>query len=78
MIDEIKKHTIIHAGYKSNTETSCFLNSKKAVIAKDSEVKKKAPPVIKGDIMSPSKESLLKKNAIQKDESLSIEVKKNN
>ena len=43
---------------------------------KSSEAKRKAPPVIKGNIMSPSKEPLMKKIAIQKDESKPIKVKK--
>ena len=46
---------------KSNTEYSSFLNSKKAVIVQDSRDKGNALPVIKGNIMSPSKEPLKKK-----------------
>ena len=45
---------------KSNTEASSFLNSKKVVKGKSSEAKRKALPVIKGNIMSPSKEPLMK------------------
>ena len=61
---------------KSNTEPSSFLNSKKVVKAKESEAKRKDPPVIKGNIMSPSKEPLMKKIAIQKDELKSMKLKK--
>ena len=82
MIDEIKTApSIIYSdqetsSFKSNTETSSFLNSKKVVKVKSSDAKRKAPPVIKGNIMSPSKEPLMKKIAIQKDESKPIKVKK--
>ena len=69
VIDEIKTAPSIMysdqetSSSKSNTETSSFLNSKKVVKVKSSEAKRKAPPVIKGNIMSPSKEPLMKKNA---------------
>ena len=67
VIDEIKTApSIIYSDQEtsssmSNTETSSFLNSKKVVKVKSSEAKRKAPPVIKGNIMSPSEEPLMKK-----------------
>ena len=72
VIDEIKTApSVIYCEQEnsisnSNTEPSSFLNSKKVVKAKESEAKRTVPPVIKRNIMSPSKEPLIEKNCNSK------------